>query len=113
MQTGSSYFRLESDTSREAAGGALYQLQDNQWVLIGYHSKRLPEAIRNYGVCELDLTGLVCNIHGFEHLLNSYFEVIIDHKAIEYLKRAKYEPTMRRLSTLLLKLQDYAFDIKY
>ena len=32
---------------------------------------------------------------------------------MEYLKRAKYEPTMRRLSTLLLKLQDYAFDIKY
>ena len=95
MLNGSGYFRLESDTSREAAGEVLYQLQDNQWVLIGYHSKRLPEAVRNYGVCELELTGLVCNIHGFEHLLkNSYFEVIIDHKAIEYLKRAKYEPTI-------------------
>ena len=44
---------------------------------------------------------------------NSYFEVIIDHKAIEYLKRAKYEPTTRRLGALLLKLQDYTFDIKY
>ena len=65
MPTGSGYFRLKSDTSREAAGGALYQLQDNQWVLIGYHSKRLPEAVRNYGVCDLELTGLVCNIHGF------------------------------------------------
>ena len=91
MLTRSGYFRLESDTSREAAGGALYKLQDNQWMLIGYHIKRLPEAVCNYGVCELELTGLVCNIHGFEHLLkNSYFEVIIDHKAIEYLKRAKY-----------------------
>ena len=29
------------------------------------------------------------------------------------MKRAKYEPTTRRLSALLLKLQDYAFDIKY
>ena len=96
MPAGTGFFRLESDTSREAAGGALYQLQDNGWVLIGYHSKRLPEAVRNCGVCELELTGLVCNIHGFEHLLkNSYFEVIIDHKAIEYLKRAKYEPTTR------------------
>ena len=43
----------------------------------------------------------------------NYFEVIIDHKAIEYLKRAKYQPTTRRLGSLLLKLQDYAFDIKY
>ena len=114
MPAGTGFFRLESDTSHEAAGGALYQLQDNAWVLIGYHSKRLPDAVRNYGVCELELTGLVCNIHGFEHLLkNSYFEVIIDHKAIEYLKRAKYEPTTRRLGALLLKLQDYTFDIKY
>ena len=114
MPNGSGYFRLESDISREAAGRALYQLQENQWVLIGYHSKQLPEAVRNYGVCELELTGLVCNIHSFEHLLkNSYFEVIIDHKAIEYLKQAKYEPTTRRLSALLLKLQVYTLDIKY
>ena len=114
MPTGNGIFRLESDTSREAAGGTLYQWQDEQWVLIGYHSKRLPDAVRNYGVCELELTGLVCNIHGFEHLLrDNYFEVIIDHKAIEYLKRAKYQPTTRHLGSLLLKLQDYAFDIKY
>ena len=107
-------FHLESDTSREAAGGTLYQWQDDQWVLIGYHSKRLSDAIRNYGVCELEWTGLVCNIHSFEHLLkDNYFEVIIDHKAIEYLKRAKYQLTPRRLGSLLLKLQDYAFDIKY
>ena len=107
-------FYLESDTSREAAGGTLYQWQDERWALIGYHSKRLLDAVHNYGVCELELTGLVCNIHGFEHLLkDNYFEVIIDHKAIEYLKRAKYQPTTRRLGSLLLKLQDYAFDIKY
>ena len=57
--------------------------------------------------------GLVCNIHGFKHLLkDNYFEVIIDHKVIEYLKRAKYQPNTRRLG-FLLKLQDYAFDIKY
>ena len=46
MPAGTGFFRLESDTSREAAGGALYQLQENNWVLIGYHSKRLPEAVR-------------------------------------------------------------------
>ena len=113
MPAGNGIFRLESDTSREAAGRMLYQWQDDQWALIGYHSKRLPDAVHNYRVCELELMGLVCNIHGFEHLLkDNYFEVIIDHKAIEYLKRAKYQPTTRRLRSLLLKLQDYAFDIK-
>ena len=114
MPSAEGKFRLESDTSREACGGALYQMQDGEWRLLGYHSKRLPDAVRNYGVCELELTGLVCNIHGFEHLLkNNYFEVIIDHKAIEYLKKAKHEPTTRYIATLLLRLQDYTFDIKY
>ncbi|MCG8430082.1 MAG: RNA-directed DNA polymerase, partial [Candidatus Omnitrophica bacterium] len=107
-------FRLESDTSREATGGALYQWQDNEWALIGYHSKKLPEAVRSYSVCELELTGLICNIHGFAHLLkNTYFEVIMDHKAIQYLSKAKYEPPTRRLTALLLRLQDYQFDLQY
>ena len=101
MPAGNGIFHLESDTGREVAGGTLYQWQDKQWVLIGYHSKRLPNVVRNYGVCELELTGLICNIHGFEHLLkDNYFEVIIDHKAIEYFKRAKYQPTTRRLGSL-------------
>ena len=114
MPAGNGIFHLESDTSREAAGGTLYQWKDEQWALIGYHSKRLPDVVFNYGVCEPELMGLVCNIHGFKHLLkDNYFEIIIDHKAIEYLNRTKYQPTTRRLGSLLLKLQDYAFDIKY
>ena len=39
MVSGNGFFRLESDTSRTAAGGTLYQWQDNEWVLVGYHSK--------------------------------------------------------------------------
>ena len=34
-------FHLESDTSREGVGGTLLQKQGNEWVVIGYHSKRL------------------------------------------------------------------------
>ena len=45
MPAGTGTFHLKSDTSREAAGGTLYQWQDNQWVLLGYHSKRLPDAV--------------------------------------------------------------------
>ena len=67
-------FRLESDTSRTAAGGTLYQWQDNQWVLVGYHSKKLPAPVQNDSVTELELTGLLANIHGFEQkLCNNYF----------------------------------------
>ena len=37
-------FHLESDTSREGVGGTLLQKQGDEWVVIGYHSKRLPKS---------------------------------------------------------------------
>ena len=68
--------------------------KNNEWVLVGYHSKCLPDAVHNYGVTELELTGLLANSHGFEQKLNNnYFEAIVDHKAIDYLIKSKYEPT--------------------
>ena len=36
-------FRLESDTLREGVGGTLLQKQGDEWVVIGYHSKKLPK----------------------------------------------------------------------
>ena len=63
-------------------GGTLLQKQGDEWVVIGYHSKRLPKFAKNFGITELELTGLLVNIHGFMQLLhNRYFEVLVDHKS--------------------------------
>ena len=106
-------FRFESDTLREGVGGTLLQKQGDEWVVIGYHSKRLPKSVKNFGVTELELTGLLVNIHGFMQLLhNRYFEVLVDHKAIEYMVKSKTESTTR-LKTLLLKLSEYTTELKY
>ena len=51
-------FQLESDTSHEGVRGTLFQKQGDEWVVIGYHSKRLPASVKNFGVTELELTGL-------------------------------------------------------
>ena len=107
-------FRLESDTSREGVGSTLLQKQGDEWVVIGYHSKRLPKSAKNFDVTELELTGLSVNIHDFMQLLwNKYFEVLVEHKAIEYMIKSKTESPMTRLKTLLLKLNEYAIDLKY
>ena len=107
-------FRLESDTSREGVGSTLLQKKGNEWVVIGYHSKRLPPSAKNFGVTELELTGLLVNIHGFMQLLcNRYFEVLVDHKAIEYMIKSKTESPTTRLKTLVLKLSEYTIDLKY
>ena len=95
-------------------GGTLLQKQGNEWVLIGYHSKRLPKSAKNFGVAKLELTGLLVNIHGFMQLLhNRYFKVLVDHKAIEYMIKSKTESPTTRLKKLLLKLSEYTIDVKY
>ena len=50
-------FHLYSDTSKFAAGSALYQIQNGKPKLIVYVSKRLPEAARSYSITELELCG--------------------------------------------------------
>ena len=107
-------FHLESHTSQEGVGGTLLQKQGNEWVVIGYHSKRLPQSAKNFGVIELELTGFLVNIHGFMQLLcNRNFELLVDHKAIKYMIKSKTESPTTRLKTLLLKLSEFTIDLKY
>ena len=95
-------------------GGTLLQKQGDEWVVIGYHSKRLPKSAKNFGITELELTGLLANIHSFMQLLcNRYFEVLVDHKAIKYMIKSKTESPTTRLKTLLLKLSEYTIELKY
>ena len=95
-------------------GGTLLQKKGDEWVVIGYHLKRLPKSAKNFGVTELELTGLLVNIHGFMQLLcNRYFEVLVDHKAIKYMIKSETESPMTRLKTLLLKLSEYTIELKY
>ena len=93
-------------------GGTLLQKQGDEWVVIGYHSKRLPKSAKNFGITELK--GLLVNIHGFMQLLhNRYFEVLVDHKAIKYMIKSKTESPVTRPKTLLLKLSEYTMELKY
>ena len=106
-------FQLESDTPCEGVGGTLFQKQGDEWVVIGYHSKRLLTSTKIFGETELELTRLLVNMHGFMQLLcNQYFEVLVDHKAIEYMVKSKTETPTTRLKTLLLKLSEYTKDLK-
>ena len=74
----------------------------------------MPTSAKNFGVTELELTGLLVNIHRFMQLLhNWYFEVLVDHKAIKYMVKSKTETPTTRLETLLLKLSEYPIDLKY
>ena len=107
-------FHLESDTSREGVGGTLLQKLGDEWVVIGYHFKRLPKSAKNFGITELELTRLLVNIHGFMQLLhNRYFEILVDHKVIKYMIKSKTESPTTRLKILLLKLSEHTIELIY
>ena len=107
-------FHLYSDTSKFAAGSALYQIQDGKPKCIVYASKRLPEAVRSYSITELELCGLVFNIAIFSHLLKRVdFDAIVDHLVLTYIIKSKVEPATTRIKRLLELISSYSFNLYY
>ena len=107
-------FQLYSDTSRNAMGSTLYQIQNGKPKLIAYASKSLPEAAWNYSITELEMCGLVINIASFAHLLRKVdFDAVVDHLAIMHVMRSKVEPATTRIKRLLEVLSSYSFHLYY
>ena len=75
MPNSTGHFVLVSDTSKIGYGAALYQKQRGKYHLIAYYSKRLPEAVTNYRISELELTGVMANL-----LRNANFHVYCTKK---------------------------------
>ena len=103
---------LHTDVSGRGRGAVLSTIRDGEESPIGYFSKRLSKAERNYAVTELECLAVVKSIDHFAiHLLGKSFGVVSDHKAL----------TARRTSTKLngrlmrwaLTLQDYDFEVIY
>ena len=101
-------FHLYSDTSKFAAGSALYQIQDGKLKLIAHESKRLPEEVRNYSITKLELCSLAINIVSFLHLLKRVdFDTIVDHLALTHIIRSKAEPATTWIKRLLELISSY------
>ena len=107
-------FHLYSDTSKFAAGSALYQIQNGKPKLVAYASKRLPEAVRRYSITELELCGLAINIPSFLHLLKRIdFDTIVDHLALMHIIKSKAEPATTRIKRLLELISSYSLNLYY
>ena len=107
-------FILYCDTSKTHTGSSLWQMQDGKPRLLGYASKSLPDACQNYSVTELEMTGLVINIHLWKHLLlRVEFDCAVDHRALPYIMKSKNLPTTGRIIRLLEHLSGYSFNLYY
>ena len=107
-------FILYSDSSRIHTGSSLWQIQEGKPRLIGYASKSLPAPVKNYGITELEMTGMAVNMHLWRHLLHRVeFDCAVDHRAIPYTMKAKTHPATTRIMRLLEILSGYAFNLYF
>ena len=107
-------FHLNLDTSKFAAGSALYQIQNGKLKLIAYASKRLPETTRSDSKTKLELCGLAINIASFSHLLKRVdFDVIVDHLALTHIIKSMAQPATPRIKILLELRSSYSFNLYY
>ena len=87
-------FIMYSDTSRTHVGSALWQIQDGKPCLLRYASKTLPTASKNYSVTELEMTGMLINLHSWRNYIHGIeIDVAVDHKAVVQLMKVKKNPS--------------------
>ena len=93
LPTDNERFILYSDTSHTHTGSALWQIQAGVPHLIGYATKMLPPACRNYSVTELEMTGMLINLHSWRGFTDkAEIDVAVDHKVVVQIMKAKHPP---------------------
>ena len=71
------------DASDVSIGGTLRQMSDTGWQTIGYYSKSLNQAQKNYSVFRKELYGLYMSIrHFLSEILGRDLTCYTDHKSV-------------------------------
>lgn len=101
-------FTLTTDASNVAIGGVLTQFNKP----IGYYSRTLNSAEKNYSTIEKELLAIIdCTKHFRPYLFGKHFTIETDHNPLVWLDKLK-EPNSR-LVRWKLKLSEFDYEIKY
>ena len=101
------YFDQKVTLLTKALEALFFKSKEMNGLLLATIGKDCQHQLKILKLTELELTGLLVNIYGFMQLLcNLYFEVLVDHKAIEYMVKSKTETLTTRLKALLLKFSE-------
>jgi hypothetical protein len=98
---------VEVDASGFATGGILSQKgEDGLWHPIAYHSDSMSKEERNYKIYDREMLGLIHALEDWCHFLEGVdFEVITDHKNMEWWSDARPEQMSGSLVALSKPLQ--------
>src|SRR5882672_595565 len=89
----SAQFRLETDTSSYTTGAVLSQLcKDDKWNPVGFTSKSLSSAERNYEIHNKELLSGVRGLEEWRHILEGTkhtIEVLNNHRNLTYFRESQ------------------------
>ena len=105
-------FILQTDASNEAVGAVLSQVHDGIERPVGFASRSLIKAERNYSATERECLAIVFALKYFRpYVFGRKFTVMTDHKPLRHLMEHK-DPSSRLMRWAML-LQDHDMDIQY
>jgi len=86
-------FRLETEASGYATGAVLSQLcNDGKWHPVGFTSKGLDSAKRNYEVHDKELLSVIQGLKEWRHVLEGTehtIEIMNDHRNLVYFRMSQ------------------------
>jgi hypothetical protein len=101
---------LDTDASLYSLGAVLHQEQDGGLKVIGYGSRLLTKAERNYTTTRREMLAVIYGFKQFrQFLLGRRFLLRVDHSAITYLRQTP--EIMGQAAHWLEFIEEYDFDI--
>ncbi len=106
-------FGIRTDASDYAIGGVLFQLdENNQEKPIAFGSRVLSKTERRYSTSEREMLAIYHFIrHWRAYVWGTPFKAYTDHSPLQGIKTKK--DVTRRLTRMILNLQDYDFTLYY
>lgn len=108
------YLALITDASDTAIGAALEQEEDGAWKPLGFFSRKLSTAERNYSTYDRELLAIYEAIKYFRHMLEArHFMIKTDHKPLVYAFSQKPEKASPRQLRHLDFISQFSTEIVY
>ena len=106
-------FYLTTDASGTGLGAVLSQINNRgEEKAIGYASRGLTDAERNYSATELEACAIIWSINYFKHYLYGHkFIIWSDHNPLQYMDNMKNKTS--KVNRWRLELSEYNYVIKY
>ncbi|XP_013167322.1 PREDICTED: uncharacterized protein K02A2.6-like [Papilio xuthus] len=102
-----------ADASPVGLGAVLVQIDSKRPRIIAYGNRTLSQCERKYSQTEKEALALIWAIEHFNiFLFGKEFDLITDHKPLEFLFSPKSKPCAR-VERWVLRLQAYRYNVKY